>query len=83
MLLLLWLFYFECRYVATGTMKVFTVVNIIWILINIQNQRLTLMIVETFIIVAFPLTNIIHISWFSPFYATQVWVPLVIDIVYL
>jgi len=59
------------------------VVNIIWILINVQVQRLTLMIVETFIIVPFPLTNVIHFSWFCPYYATLVWVLVITDVVYV
>jgi hypothetical protein len=83
MLLLLWLYYFECRYVTTGIMKVFTVINIIWILIDVQVQWLTLMVVEIFIIVPFPFTNIIHVSWFSPYYTTPVWVLVVMDVVYL
>jgi hypothetical protein len=75
MLFLLLLFYFECKYVVTSTIN-----NVV---ANIQVQRLTLMIVETFIIVPFPLTNVIHVSWFSPYYATPVWVLVITDVVYL
>ena len=48
------------RYVSSVTFN-----DIVWIMTNVHVKQLTIMVVVTQIIIAFALTNVIHVSRFS------------------